>query len=202
MAHKLAAGARKAFLFLAAFLTSAAVVASVRSIVTSENPAFAADRPATSEAQPASSEEQPATSENPASVPATLGGGLPAFDRNALFLPSTHVAVWTDAPSFTEKNAIKTPYVSYGRASYHGAKSRTASGENPNVDDLTAAHPTLPFGTRVRVTNLFTGKSVTVRINDRGPFVHERIVDVSYSAAKQLGMIASGVAHVKVEVVD
>jgi rare lipoprotein A len=65
---------------------------------------------------------------------------------------------------------------------------------------LTAAHAILPLGTRVRVTNL--GKSVTARINDRGPLVRGRIVDVSYPAAEQLGIIGSGVAHVRLEVVE
>jgi rare lipoprotein A len=67
---------------------------------------------------------------------------------------------------------------------------------------MTAAHPSLPFGTRLRVTNVSTGKSVTVRVNDRGPFVRGRVVDVSYSAAQALGMVNSGVANVKVDVVQ
>jgi rare lipoprotein A len=66
---------------------------------------------------------------------------------------------------------------------------------------LTAAHRTLPFGTRLRVTNLSNGHSVTVRINDRGPFVRGRDVDVSYSAAQTLGMTEQGVAKVKLEIV-
>jgi rare lipoprotein A len=67
---------------------------------------------------------------------------------------------------------------------------------------LTAAHPTLPFGTRLRVTNAATGRSVTVRVNDRGPYVPGRVVDVSYSAADALGMVGKGVAHVKLDVVQ
>jgi rare lipoprotein A len=68
--------------------------------------------------------------------------------------------------------------------------------------ELTAAHRTLPFGTRVRVTNVTTGRSVTVLVNDRGPFVTGRIVDVSYSAAEMLGIIGRGVAKVKLDVVQ
>jgi rare lipoprotein A len=68
--------------------------------------------------------------------------------------------------------------------------------------ELTAAHRTLPFGTRVRVTNVATGRSVTVLVNDRGPFVTGRIVDVSYSAAEMLGIIGRGVAKVKLDVVQ
>jgi rare lipoprotein A len=71
-----------------------------------------------------------------------------------------------------------------------------------DAHQLTAAHPTLPFGTRLRVTNVTTGKSVTVRVNDRGPFKHGRIVDVSYSAAQSLGMVGRGVAKVKLDVVQ
>ena len=65
-------------------------------------------------------------------------------------------------------------------------------------DEMTAAHPSLPFGTRVQVENLDKGRSVTVRINDRGPFVGERIIDVSKAAAKELGMIVNGVATVRI----
>lgn len=64
----------------------------------------------------------------------------------------------------------------------------------------TAAHRKLPFGTRVRVTNLANNRTVIVRINDRGPFVGDRVIDLSYSAAKQIGMLQSGTARVKLEV--
>jgi len=67
---------------------------------------------------------------------------------------------------------------------------------------LTAAHRTLPFGTRLRVTDVNTGRSVTVRVNDRGPFVRGRVVDVSASAAETLGITGKGVAKVKVDVVE
>lgn len=91
---------------------------------------------------------------------------------------------------------------SSGLASFYGHESRTASGEKFNAGELTAAHRTLPFGTRVRVTNVATGKSVTVRINDRGPYVPGRVVDVSHSAAASLGIVRQGVAKVKLDVVD
>ena len=82
-----------------------------------------------------------------------------------------------------------------GSASYYAAKfhgRRTASGERFDNDAMTAAHRTLPFGSRVRVTNVSTGRSVVVRINDRGPFTRGRMIDVSRAAAKDLGLIASG----------
>ena len=85
-----------------------------------------------------------------------------------------------------------------GKASYYKHGKRTASGERFNAADYTAAHRTLPFGTRVLVTNLKTGKSVIVRVNDRGPFIKSRIIDVSYGAAKVLGITAAGVATVKI----
>jgi rare lipoprotein A len=89
-----------------------------------------------------------------------------------------------------------------GLASFYAGSSRTASGERLNPAELTAAHPSLPFGTRVRVTSVDTGRSVVVRVNDRGPFVKGRALDVSYSAAKQLDMTERGVAKVKMEVLQ
>jgi rare lipoprotein A len=91
---------------------------------------------------------------------------------------------------------------SQGVASYYGYDSQTASGKKFDPHELTAAHPTLPFGTRVRVTNTTNGRSVTVRINDRGPFIHGRVVDVSYSAAEALRMTQQGVAKVKLDVLQ
>lgn len=91
-----------------------------------------------------------------------------------------------------------------GMASYYAHKfngRKTANGERYNMNDLTAAHPTLPFGTRVKVTNLSNDQSVVVRINDRGPFKKSRIIDVSYGAAKKIGLIAKGSAKVRVEMV-
>jgi rare lipoprotein A len=82
---------------------------------------------------------------------------------------------------------------------YHGR--RTASGEVYDMRQMTAAHRTMPFGTRVRVTNLDTGRSVEVRINDRGPFADRRIIDVSYAAAQKLGAIGPGVIPVRVRVI-
>jgi rare lipoprotein A len=91
-----------------------------------------------------------------------------------------------------------------GVASYYGDRFRgraTASGENFDPDKLTAAHPSHPFGTRVRVTNLKNGRSVVVRINDRGPYKPGRIIDLSTRAAKEIGMLTDGIAKVAVQVV-
>lgn len=95
--------------------------------------------------------------------------------------------------------------IATGGASYYGARfhgRRTASGERFDMRALTAAHRTLPFGTMVRVTNQANGRSVIVRINDRGPFHGRRIIDVSRAAAERLGMIRSGIASVTLELVE
>ncbi|AJA11141.1 rare lipoprotein A [Sphingopyxis fribergensis] len=87
-----------------------------------------------------------------------------------------------------------------GMASYYGnelAGNRTASGERFDPGQLTAAHRSLPFGSLVRVTNTLNGDSVVVRINDRGPFTHGRVIDVSTAAAREIGMHRSGTARVK-----
>jgi rare lipoprotein A len=99
------------------------------------------------------------------------------------------------------KRAAQMPATSYGIASFYSEDQQTANGEKFNPNALTAAHPTLPFGTKLRVTNVMTGRFVTVRINDRGPFVHGRVVDVSYSAAETLGIVDRGIAKVKLDVV-
>ena len=91
---------------------------------------------------------------------------------------------------------------SHGLASFYRNQERTASGEQARPGELTAAHRTLPFGTRVRVTDVDTGRSVTVRVNDRGPFVPGRVVDISASAAETLGITDRGLARVKLDVVQ
>ena len=99
-------------------------------------------------------------------------------------------------------DAHPKPSGSYGVASFYTEDEWTASGERFNTHAMTAAHPTLPFGTRLRVTNVTNGRSVVVRINDRGPFVPGRVVDLSGSAAESLGMVERGVAKVKLDVVQ
>lgn len=92
-----------------------------------------------------------------------------------------------------------------GMASYYGrelAGNRTASGEAFDPTDLTAAHRSLPFGTRLRVTNQRTGQSVIVRVNDRGPYARGRVLDLSQGAAEQIGMIRSGSAPVSIELLQ
>jgi rare lipoprotein A len=89
-----------------------------------------------------------------------------------------------------------------GRASWYALTSTTASGERMNPAKLTAAHKKLPFGSKIMVTNRSNGRSVVVRINDRGPFIQGRIVDLSKAAAQQIGMIRSGHAPVCLQVLS
>ena len=89
-----------------------------------------------------------------------------------------------------------------GGASWYALHSRTASGERMNPRTLTAAHRSMRFGTKLRVTNSRNGKSVIVRINDRGPFIRGRVLDLSKAAANQIGMIHSGHAKVCFQVVS
>lgn len=92
-----------------------------------------------------------------------------------------------------------------GKASFYADKfdgTPTASGEKYRHNKLTAAHKTLPFGTRVRVTNLANNESVEVVVNDRGPYVEDRIIDLSRAAAEKLGFVNQGLADVKLEVID
>jgi rare lipoprotein A len=124
-------------------------------------------------------------------------------NRTASFVINRHVAsVKRHTPFASHHPAAETQTASQGVASFYTEGTQTASGEKFDTHDLTAAHPTLPFGTRLRVTNVASGRSVTVRVNDRGPYVPGRVVDVSYSAADALGMVGTGLAKVKLDVVQ
>jgi rare lipoprotein A len=123
-------------------------------------------------------------------------------DRTAPLVPDQRVtSVRKHTPFARHHHAAPTQVASQGIASFYTEDQQTASGEKFNTHDMTAAHRTLPFGTRLRVTNVATGRSVTVRVNDRGPYIPGRVVDVSGSAANELGITESGIAKVKVDVV-
>jgi rare lipoprotein A len=97
--------------------------------------------------------------------------------------------------------SVRTNMFEQGLASWYGPGfygKKTASGERFKKNDMTAAHKTLPFGTRVRVKSLSTGKEVSVRINDRGPFKKGRVIDLSYAAARKLGILKSGMDKVEI----
>lgn len=100
--------------------------------------------------------------------------------------------------------SYSNPYSEIGYASFYGDSfvgKVTASGEIYDANQLTAAHRSLPFGTKLKVTNLENRQSVVVRVNDRGPFVSGRIIDLSNRAAKELGIIQKGMARVQIEIV-
>jgi rare lipoprotein A len=106
-------------------------------------------------------------------------------------------------PASPVPGSVGTP-VQKGFASWYGPGfhgRRTANGERYDMNDLTAAHPSLPFGTRVAVRNPRTGQSVTVRINDRGPFSKNRVIDLSYAAAREAGVWGPGTAFVELYLV-
>jgi len=104
------------------------------------------------------------------------------------------------------KDAVeKAADVSSGVVSWYGGKfhgRKTASGERYDKNELTAAHKSLPFGTKVKVTNTRNGKSVVVEINDRGPFVKSRVLDLSQAAFSEIGHTNTGVMHVEYEIID
>jgi rare lipoprotein A len=108
------------------------------------------------------------------------GAPAPAADPSLTTWTQTGIASWYGEP-------------------FHGRQ--TASGERYDMNKLTCAHKTLPFDTRLRVENLDNGRAVTLRVNDRGPFVEGRIVDVSRKAAQELGMIGPGTARVRITVI-
>lgn len=116
--------------------------------------------------------------------------------------PPPKVQTKPDPPTARKTPGAPATLPQTGRASWYGAAhhgKRTASGAIYDKERLTAAHPSLPFGTRVKVTNLSNGKSVEVEITDRGPYAGNRIIDLSEAAARTLGMIDAGTATVRLE---
>lgn len=117
--------------------------------------------------------------------------------------PKRKVPSASSAGSRTSESSTNTTRGRVGEATYYASYFEghlTASGEPYDSQAMTAAHKTLPFGTKVKVTTLDTGNSAVVTINDRGPFVDGRIIDVSEKAAKQLGLIGQGAARVQLQV--
>ena len=145
-------------------------------------------------AQPAADAEGPVAADSVALVWSPAPGVVvAAADSAALVALAT-----APAPAAERRGRV----IATGRASYYGERfrgRRTASGQRFNPDALTAAHRRLPFGTRLRVTNVRNGRSVVVRVNDRGPFHGDRILDLSKAAARRIGMVRSGTARVRIE---
>lgn len=115
------------------------------------------------------------------------------------------VAKTTKKSSEVKKSESKSKHSQSGVASYYSKRlqgSRTASGERHNSNEMVAAHKTLPFGTKVKVTNLSNGKEVIVKINDRGPFAKGRVIDLSYGAFSKIESPGKGLTKVKLEVLN
>ena len=131
------------------------------------------------------------------SVPTWAGGAIPR-----LFLFLAALFVWGGIAHADDLDPLDYPASKTGQASWYGpgfAGRKTASGERFNPEELTGAHRTLPLGTRVRVTNLHNGRSVLIRINDRGPFIRHRDLDLSAGAARELEMTGRGVVQVLIQ---
>lgn len=136
-----------------------------------------------------------------ANPPANLDAVPDAVPRIEPFTPSTSKPYVVFGKTYTP-DVSGGPYKVQGRASWYGKKfhgNSTANGERYNMYGMTAAHPTLPLPSYARVTRVSTGKSVVVRVNDRGPFLNDRVIDLSYVAAYKLGMLGPGSAEVVVE---
>ena len=122
-----------------------------------------------------------------------------------ILLPAVLVPVFVACSSNPEPMTSVSPgWSERGEASWYGPGfhgNQTASGEVYDMEAMTAAHRQLPFGTRVEVENLDNGRSTVVRINDRGPFAHGRIIDLSRAAAREVGMLGTGIAEVRLRVV-
>lgn len=117
--------------------------------------------------------------------------------------PAPSTPATTTAP--TPPSASTARFTQVGVASWYAPTARqhrTADGETLSQTEMTAAHPSLPMQTLVRVTNLSNGRSITVRINDRGPYISGRVIDLTHVAASRLGMVDSGLARVRLEVYD
>src|SRR5579859_2501576 len=133
---------------------------------------------------------------------ASLGAGAASRPSSLEAAKVTQPVIATGGHRIRTSNGLKSRAYQVGTASWYGEQfqgKQTASGERFDMRDFTAAPPTLPLGTFVRVTNLKNGKSVVVRINDRGPVVDGRIIDVSYNAARALGFKERGVQRVRLD---
>ncbi|MFO8238516.1 MAG: septal ring lytic transglycosylase RlpA family protein [Prochlorococcaceae cyanobacterium] len=144
-----------------------------------------------------------AATATPALAASGQGSPRPMAVRDLEPLPMFQLDSMPIAPATLLASAPDVVQVAQGTASWYGPGffgNRTASGEVFRPGTMTAAHRTLPFGTRVRVTNLNNGRSAVVRINDRGPFTGNRVIDLGHGAAQELGLVSSGLAPVRLEV--
>ncbi len=136
-----------------------------------------------------------------------IGRGSPGLRRSAIGLlcVTMYLAAPACGAAAPRADSSWAGYTQSGKASYYASKfqsRKTASGELYDRAKKTAAHRKLPFGTKIRVTNIKNGKSVAVKVNDRGPFVKGRIVDLSASAFKRIGDANAGVIDVEIQVIE
>jgi rare lipoprotein A len=132
----------------------------------------------------------------------SVGLLLSACAESAMVQKSNLTNVGAAPVGVTAAKSAASGSASFGLASYYSYPGRTANGERYDPKQLTAAHRTLPFGTKLQVTNVKSGRSVVVRVNDRGPFIRGRVVDVSYAAARELDLLHAGTAKVRLEVLN
>jgi rare lipoprotein A len=140
---------------------------------------------------------------NPAFLRGAVTASIFALSASAALAQGTSAAAPASAPAAAATPAVSAAAES-GKLAWYGKKfagRKTASGERYNPEAMTMAHKTLPFGTRVKVTNPKNNKSVTLRVNDRGPTQADRVGDVSLAAARQLGMVKAGVIDAELTVV-
>ncbi|MBS1177137.1 MAG: septal ring lytic transglycosylase RlpA family lipoprotein [Proteobacteria bacterium] len=140
---------------------------------------------------------------NPTFLRGAVTASILALSASAALAQGTSAAAPASAPAAAATPAASAAAES-GKLAWYGKKfagRKTASGERYNPEAMTMAHKTLPFGTRVKVTNLANKKSVTLRVNDRGPTQADRVGDVSLAAARQLGMVKAGVIDAELTVV-
>nr|WP_315360731.1 septal ring lytic transglycosylase RlpA family protein [Neisseria bacilliformis] len=146
-------------------------------------------------------QQSPAPDTAPPDEPAPHASAAPAA-QHAAAAPAAKKAARQSAVKKADKTEQTAKFSQTGKASWYGPGfhgKKTANGERFDMNTLTAAHRTLPISSRVRVTNLANGKSVVVRINDRGPYHGNRVMDLSKAAAQELGFIRTGTAQVKIE---
>ncbi len=146
---------------------------------------------------------------SPAPSGRSFGGRLARAQRLAacftLMLVVLGAFIPGDADARSVRSRLKQARREIGVASYYGrefANRRTANGERFDPREMTAAHPSLPFNTRIRVTNLANGRRAVLRINDRGPYKRGRVLDVSHAAARKLGFARKGIARVRIDVLS
>lgn len=138
---------------------------------------------------------------SPLHAAATEEPGNPAATFST-WLPENDGINQASSPGAEMMHPKENIFVAQGKASYYANNfngKKTANGETFRLNHFTAAHRTLPFGTSVRVINLDNGMNVVVRINDRGPHQRNRIIDISHAAAKEIGLVRSGIANVRIE---